>query len=349
MNMKKFFTCTAAVAGVALFSVSAFAEEAGGTPSLSIFGDAYAGVQTTESGEGPGGNIYALTDGENAQNGFGINWLGLDAAYDGGAWGVTGSLRFGDAVAIYGTGSLGPVTQAYVTWRPSDKLTLDLGTFGTIYGAEVAENWANLNYTRGALYFNLQPFWHTGLRAEYADGDWVARALVVNDANTSLLGTSALNLGLQGGYDNGAFGIVAGVLQSTKPELAGFVDTFVDVVVTANAGDLSIIGNFDFNAGTDTAAFVGGSLAAGYSFSPTFGAAVRGEFISVEAGEDEDDNTRFTATLTLDFKPTGSDNFMIRWDNRVESANTDAFGAGDDATSTWFGSTLGFVAYADLL
>lgn len=346
-------------AGAAIFSMAAFSQTATaaeGTPSLFVFGDAYGALQTSKSGVGAGGGVYTATDANGiGQSGFGINWLGADLGYNTDCWGVTGSLRFGDGVAIYGTGSLGPVTQAYVTWRPSDSFTLDFGTFGTIYGAEVAETWANLNYTRGELYFNMQPFWHTGVRAEFASGDWVGRALLVNDANTSELGAGAVNVGLQAGYDNGSFGIVAGVLQSLAPETTvangGFVDTFFDVVVTASAGDLSIVGNFDFMAGSEADGFWGASLAAGYAFSPYFGAAVRGEFLASGDGFlfGTDDDSLVTGTLTLDLKPTGSDNFMIRWDNRIESASEEVYGTEDDASDSWFVSTVGFVASADLL
>ena len=52
------------------------------------------------------------------------------------------------------------------------------------------------------------------------------------------------------------------------------------VVLTANAGDFSLVGNFDINVGSEAAAFWGASLAAGYAFTPQFGMAV-GSFWSV--------------------------------------------------------------------
>ncbi len=342
-------------------------EESAGTPSLFVFADAWGGFQTAKSGTpGGGGGVYANNgpDGT-AESGFGINWLGADLGYDGGEWGLTGSLRFGDAVATYGTGTLGPITNAYATWRPTEGLSLDLGTFGTIYGAEVAESWNNLNYTRGELYFNYQPFWHTGLRAEYATGELVFRGLLVNAPNTSNLGTDALNAGVQVGYDNGSFGLVAGVLQSLAPETTAntttrdntaFIDTFVDVVLTVSAGDFSLVGNFDFNAGSEDgiASFWGGSLAAGYAFTPQFGMAVRGEYLASEDGAlfGTDEDSLITGTLTIDVKPVeGVDNFIVRWDNRVEQASEEVYANADadEAKDTWFSSTVGVVAYADLL
>ncbi len=340
------------------------AEEAGGTPSLFVFADAWAGWQSAKSGVvGPngeaGGGVYANNGPTGTpESGFGLNWLGADLGYDGGMWAVNGSLRFGDAVAIYGTGTLGPITNAYVTYRPAEGLSLDLGAFGTIYGAEVAESWNNLNYTRGELYFNMQPFWHTGLRAEYATGDFVARALVVNDANNSNLGAGAINGGLQLGYDNGTIGAYAGVLQSFKPDTTvangGFVDTFVDVVLVGSFGDLSIVGNFDMNAGYEAAAFWGASLAAGYQIVPAFGIAARGEYLASTDGflYGTDDDSLATATLTFDLKPVPeTENFIVRLDGRMEFASEEVYLNDDatDVTDTWTSVTLGVVGYADLL
>jgi hypothetical protein len=344
----------------------------GGTPSLFVFADAWAGWQSAKSGfgvtdpatgefiGGGGGGVYANNGpGGTPESGFGINWLGADFGYDGGMWGVSGSLRFGDAVAIYGTGTLGPITNAYVTYRPVDGLSIDMGAFGTIYGAEVAESWQNLNYTRGELYFNMQPFWHTGLRAEYAVGDLVVRGLFVNDANNSNLGQGALNAGLQVGYDNGeTFGVYLGALQSLKPDTTvangGFIDTFFDAVVTASLGDLTIIGNFDLNAGYEAAAFWGASLAVGYQIVPAFGVAARGEYLSSTDGflYGTTDDSLITGTLTLDLKPVPKvDNFVVRLDGRMEFASEDVYINGDasDVTDMWTSVVLGVVGYADLL
>lgn len=336
------------------------AEEEEGGASLFVFADAWAGWQSAKSGTpGGGGGVYANNGPTGtAESGFGLNWLGTDLGYDGGMWAVNGSLRFGDAVATYGTGTLGPITNAYVTFRPVEGLSLDLGAFGTIYGAEVAESWNNLNYTRGELYFNMQPFWHTGLRAQYESGGFVARALFVNDANSSNLGGGALNAGLQFGYSTDSFGIVAGALQSLKPDTTvangGFVDTFFDVVATASIGDLSIVGNFDMNLGYEADQFWGVSLAAGYQFVPMFGMALRGEFLGTPDGflYGTDDETLATATLTLDLKPVPeTENFVVRLDGRMEFASEDVYANADasDFTSTWTSITLGVVGYADLL
>jgi hypothetical protein len=338
-------------------------EEEPGGASLFVFADAWMGWQSAKSGSTltdmdgnfagrSGGGVYAFNGPSGtAESGFGLNWLGADLGYDGGVWAVTGSLRFGDAVATYGTGTLGPITNAYLTLRPVEGLSVDVGTFTTIYGAEVAESWVNLNYTRGELYYNFQPFWHTGIRMAYEANGFVGRVLVANDANKSNLGRGAINAGLQLGYSNDYFGIVAGALQSLKPDTTvnngGFIDTFVDVVATVNAGDFSLVGNFDLNVGYEAGDFWGASLAAGYSFVPAFGMALRGEYLAFTGDAD-----LWTGTLTFDVKPIPDvENVVVRWDNRIEVANSEVYlnTAGDETTKVWFGTVLGLVAYADLL
>lgn len=333
-----------------------------GTPSLFVFGDAWAGIQSAKSGSpsGTGGDVYATNGPDGSpQSGFGLSWLGADIGYDAGAWAVNGSLRFGDAVAIYGTGTLGPITNAYLTWRPTDGLSLSAGTFGTIYGAEVAESWLNLNYTRGEVYFNLQPFWHTGIKAEYTKDEFVARALIANESNTSNLGAGAVNVGGQLGYAGEVFSAYGGVLQSLAPETSmnfgSVFATFVDIVAVVTAGDFTLVGNFDYNAGYKSViSYWGGSLAAGYAFTPQFGMALRGEMIKWENPDEGDDPTLTTGTLTFDVKPVkDTSNFVIRLDTRVEHANSEIYykskGDPDDLSKNWYSAVLGVVGYADLL
>src|SRR6478609_8418229 len=347
------------------------AEEEEGGASLFVFADAWMGWQTSKSGTpavgASAGDVYSLNGPTGTQeSGFGISWLGADLGYDGGIWAGTGSIRMGDAVPIYNVGTLGNtsgigITNAYATLRPAEGLSIDVGAFGTIYGAEVAESWNNLNYTRGELYFNMQPFWHTGIRMAYENSGFVGRVLVANDANKSNLGRGAINAGLQLGYSNDYFGILAGALQSLKPDTTvnngGFIDTFIDVVATVNAGDFSLVGNFDVNVGYEATDFWGASLALGYQFVPAFGVALRGEYLSTANGflgygSTDGKESLITGTLTLDVKPVPDvENVVLRWDNRIQVASEDVYTnlEGDDVQKTWFGTVLGLVIYADLL
>jgi len=112
--------------------------------------------------------------------GFGLNFAGGDLNYTGEKFGITIGLRFGSGAAQLS--ALDPIRQAFVSWMPHRKLTLDFGWFDTIYGAEVVDEWQNPTFTRGALYFLQQPFNHLGVRISATFTDWLAlKLLVVNE------------------------------------------------------------------------------------------------------------------------------------------------------------------------
>lgn len=344
---------------------------------LSVFGDAYGAYQTAEVGSPqPGHRAYAANSpAYTAENGFSLSFIGLDASWmsKGDAFGVVTSLRFGPSVPLFhgNNPALGidNLVQGYVTWQPVKGLTLDLGQFGTIFGAEVAESWNNLNYTRGGLYYLMQPFWHTGLRASYAFSDTVTGVLmVVNGVNNISDDDEKPSIGAQVQFaPNDDFSMAIGGLFAGDAETdpSGF-DTFLDLVVNASFGSTSLVFNADYNINADTtladgtagdASFFGVSLAVGQAFSETFGAALRFEFLSdtdntlYSVAGVEDAVTVQTITLTLDFKPfKGYDNFVLRWDNRYETASEDIFLDGDSkASASWITSVVGIAVHSDVL
>jgi len=342
-------------------------EAAGGEFSYMVFGDAYASVQTAQVGSAsPVWRAYDSSavnpaGGFTAENGFGLAFAGVDLAYSGKQFGVTTSLRFGPGVTKFyatdnGIFGIDNITQAFVTWMPMEKLTLDFGQFGTIFGAEVAESWINLNYTRGALYYAMQPFWHTGLRAAFALSDTVTlKALLVDDVNTvSLAAGSDLQAGLQLAVSAGDLGLYVGTLQTLGEQNVLF-DRFFDLVVTYGAGDLSLVFNADLNIQDAPGELFGGntfyglSLAAGYAFNPMFGVAGRVEWLDFST--DVDSSELVTATLTLDVKPVKDiDNVVLRWDNRLEATTAPGLGlidGGGGDTDLWFTSTIGLAVHAD--
>jgi hypothetical protein len=324
------------------------------------------------------------------ENGFSLSFVGLDATYDAGPMAATASMRFGPSVPIFFGGDTGPlgidaILQGYATWRPVEALNIDLGMFGTIFGAEVAESWANLNYTRGGLYYGMQPFWHTGLRANYAFSDaFGLTAMLVNGVNNITDDDESPSAALQASISpSDAFSLAVGGLLAFDgtTDGSGF-DRFVDIVATVNAGDFTAVFNGDLNVNLDgdydrngdgvpdgDSSFWGLSLALGYSFSDAFGIALRGEYLKDNHNalyafgaddlgtEDEDDDILavdesvgvYTGTLTFDLKPVpDSSNLILRWDNRIEGSDQDIYFNGDGlATGTWFSSVVGLVVTTD--
>ncbi|MCC6900119.1 MAG: outer membrane beta-barrel protein [Polyangiaceae bacterium] len=163
--------------------------------------------------------------------GFGLAWVGLDAAFAPEPVGGTLSLRWGPSATLHAGRDAGSgleyVKQAFVAWRPgSGTVTLELGKFDTFVGAEVAESQDNFNYTRGLLHSFAQPRFHTGLRAraDLVDG-LTLTAMVANGNDRSLddnVGkTFGLGLSVNPSDSFGAtLGWIGGPEQSDSAEVA---------------------------------------------------------------------------------------------------------------------------------
>ncbi len=302
-------------------------------------------------------------------SGFGLAFAGMDVAYSGEKFGATLSLRYGPGVVrFFGNQSdfgIANLTQAYATWKPTDKLTLDMGQFGTLYGAEVAESWRNQNYSRGALYYLMQPFWHTGLRANYSFNDLFAlNAMIVNGVNTTFEGNKSPTVGVQAVVTpTDSLFFAVGYMGALNPrdgdELIGpSFDHFFDFVTTLTFGDFSVIGNFDFNLydnGPRNENWWGLSVAPGYAITNWFGAAARVEYLSDSAnalfgmtsktGVLKSDASMVTLTGTLDFKPIpNSAAVVLRPEFRYELASDQYYlNRENDSTDKFWTVMLGAV------
>jgi hypothetical protein len=92
-------------------------------------------------------------------------------------------LQFGQATAtLQGSAANEPrpdiyrnIFQAYGTWAPNQKLTVDFGKWGSSIGLEGNYTKDQINYSRSYL-FDFLPFYHMGVRAAYKLND----ALTVN-------------------------------------------------------------------------------------------------------------------------------------------------------------------------
>jgi len=346
------------------------------TDSIKVgaFVDAYAAYRSdNNTAATPTSEAYV----EN--NGFGLAFAGADLSYSGDQFGATMSLRYGPGVVRFYAADQGPlgidnITQAFVTWKPVDKLTLDLGQFNTLYGAEVTESWRNVNYSRGALYYAFQPFWHTGLRANYAINDMIGvNAMIVNGVNNAFEGNKSPSVGLQvTAAPIDSLFLAVGYLGALHPHddeegaiagpdddadgapdyfLENKFDNFVDVVATFTAGDFKLVGNFDYNMYRLTGAKDGEnnwgvSVAPAYAITNWFGAGARVEYLSDSAnnwfgmtdkGVAAKDSNLMTLTATLDFKPVpNSAALVLRPEFRYEKASDDYFTDRDNKLTDGF-------------
>jgi hypothetical protein len=117
--------------------------------------------------------------------GFGLVFAGGDVSYRTDKWGIRVDLRWGQNVDRLT--EFAPLSRGFATWIPLERLTLDLGYFAAFVGVENADEWRNPTFTRGIIYFKIQPFRHLGLRALIEPHDRVDITVIA--ARGSIFGT----------------------------------------------------------------------------------------------------------------------------------------------------------------
>jgi len=270
----------------------------------------------TSSPGNPGGNSFRALD---VAEGFSVNWAGLNASYTSDTIGGTVGLRFGPGAIIYHqttsdeAAGLQFVKQAYGTWKPVDKLTLDFGKWDQPFGSEVADSQLNMNYTRSVQWWYMQPLWFTGLRVDYAFADqFDLKVFAANGWNNTLAPNRGKTFGIQAtitpakqavfylGYVGGpqqadfttgspAVGTAAAVPAGDVPDANSHLRHLVAFVADINpTSDLRFLLNVDYRTEdlvTHNASVYGGNLVIKYAFTDAFSGALRGEYYHDEHGD----------------------------------------------------------------
>jgi len=287
--------------------------------------------------------------------GFGLNFVGGMVQYTGEKFGVTVDLRFGTGAPLLTP--LVPVKQGYATWMPSDRVSIDVGFFDTIYGAEVADEWENANYTRGALYFLRQPFNHLGLRAGFELSDAVGFTLMLTNNGVLGGGGSFSDSTFSSGVDidqvpavGWQFGFAPGEVvglyiggnhgpsegSSFAPEENRQWENFFDVVFSVSVDWFTLLLNGDYQvnphvanaAGTgDVTAFAfGHSLALIFDATEKFSIGLRGEHLS---GNDNQRNLVESfgglTTGTISFRYRPAEYLVLTLEGRGEWSTRDVY------------------------
>jgi hypothetical protein len=228
--------------------------------------------------------------------------------------------------------TLAAIKQLYVTYSPSEKLTFTLGNFGTHVGYEVIDAPANVNYSTSYMFSN-GPFYHTGLKANYAlSENFGAMIGVFDDTDSKIDEISGKHIGAQFSYEKNGLAAYLNYIggkdddSDTDNEIFGHQ---VDLTATYAVSDALGLGlnttikNVSPDKG-DGASWFGAALYANYAFSELFTLGFRGEFI-----DDKDglilglpDNSITSITLSGNFK---IDNLTLIPEIRLDSSKEDAF------------------------
>lgn len=229
------------------------------------------------------------------------------------------------------------IQQAYVTWATPIGLTFDMGKFVTHMGFEVIESKDNWNYTRSLLFCCAIPYYHSGVRANYAISDlFFVNGYVYNGWNDVVETNGMKTYGAQIGIT--PIKMLPIVLNWIGPETVDTVyekRNVFDAIATLNLSDtLSFAVNYDYGTQKSLAAGTAGdtqtySGIAGYARAAmgNNAVAVRYEYVS------DKDNVMFATaaggakvqevTVTGETKVGG--NLLLRLEYRHDMADKDIF------------------------
>jgi hypothetical protein len=192
------------------------------------------------------------------------------------------------------SGSAAFVKQLYMTYKPTEKLKFTGGNFMTFMGYELVESSNNVNYSMSYNYTN-GPFFHTGLKAEYAFSDKFSAMLGVFNL-TDTKGFGGLKdpkldvgnkfLGAQLSYSNGKFKAYLNAL--TGKDTAAAMNTTLDLVaiyqVTPQFSVAYNVLNKNILIEKTNTSWLGNALYARYDISDKFTLGARGEYLSDSDG-----------------------------------------------------------------
>ncbi len=159
------------------------------------------------------------------------------------------SMAFGEAINVVNGSELGfaqYLEEAYLSYMVNEKLQVDFGKWVTPIGAEVIESNGNWNYSRGLLFTWAIPFYHYGLRANYAINDkaWVTFHLA-NGWNNIVENNSGKSFAVQVGFSpTEKISVVQNYIVGPEMFNAGALRHLLDTIVTYEFNDqLSLMFN----------------------------------------------------------------------------------------------------------
>lgn len=265
---------------------------------ISGFVDAYYQVnfaQRSDNNKTSFTNTFLADNGtalSNAHNSFNLGMANIILSKEGEKSGFVADVGFGPRAVeanLYSLTNLAAIKQLYVNWNATDKLTFTLGNFGTHVGYEIIDAPGNFNYSTSYMFSN-GPFYHTGLKADYAFSDKVGFMLgVFNDTDAKLDLNNNKSIGAQLALTpNDDLAVYFNYLGGTEGEDGLGVDGHQgDITATYNVSDDFMLGlNTTYKMITydvegldiDNQSWFGAALYANYKTSDKLAIGFRGEY-----------------------------------------------------------------------
>jgi Putative beta-barrel porin-2, OmpL-like. bbp2 len=274
-----------------------------------------------------------------AHNSFALGMAQLTFSKETGKVGFVADLSFGPRAEAGNYGFYGAsvtdqlIKQLYVTYKPTDKLKFTLGNFGTFIGYEVIDAPLNFNYSTSYM-FSYGPFYHTGLKAEYALTDnLTAMVGTFNDTDSKFDVNGPKHVGAQLAYVKGDFKGYLNYLGGKQgDDTTGFKVNQIDFVGIYQLGKLALALNLtnqmrSYSLRDENAAWMGGALYANYAITDGFLLGARAEYLSDKEhtilGEGGDGTNVTEFTLSANIKLPGGLTLIPEF--RLDNASTALF------------------------
>ncbi|SMO83342.1 outer membrane beta-barrel protein [Solitalea koreensis] len=225
------------------------------------------------------------------------------------------------------------IKQLYLTYSPASFLKLSMGSWGTHVGYELVDPYLNRNYSMSYM-FSYGPFFHTGLKADFAFGQHAFMVGLTNPTDLkSALSTSTKYFIGQYSYTTGNgnfksyFNLLAGKQKDDSLKVSQ-----LDVVMTQKVNDHFSLGlnatvsNSKYDV-EDTKKWWGTALYVNYDAAKLWGATLRTEYFNDSERLNVFSNTAsggsvLSNTLSLNFKLSA---LTIVPEMRYEYANKPIF------------------------
>ena len=132
-----------------------------------------------------------LTSFTNSHNSFELGMASIKAEHSIGKVGMVADIGFGrraDEFSYADVNTRVAIKQLYVSYSPSSKVKLTIGSWATHIGYELVDAYLNRNYSMSYM-FSYGPFFHTGVKGEFKLGE--KSVLMLGVANPSDLKTAS--------------------------------------------------------------------------------------------------------------------------------------------------------------
>ncbi|MEL6628147.1 MAG: porin [Bacteroidota bacterium] len=248
--------------------------------------------------------------------------------------------------------TLSAIKQLYIFYSPIKSLTFTAGNFSTFVGYELINPGENVHYSTSYLFSN-GPFFHTGLKVDYALSESLSLMLgVFNDTDSKFDETQGKHFGTQVTLSRNNFSVFINYLTGIDVDLPGSRVRGHQVDLTASKDfeerfslGLNVSRKINQREDSPDTDWLGAALYAKYQATEVLTFGLRGEYMNDPDGIILEGNSGdlLSVTFSTNVKYHG---FTVIPEFRVDRANDPVFPSGENDFSELSPALLMALIYA---